>query len=100
MKMNRNFAKTSDGVTLEFAPSEFEYEGVFYNAANSEKIYNALGYLRIERTAMPEKEGFYYTAVYEEENGVLTEKWEEHEIPAEENEYEKAAKILLGEVDE
>lgn len=81
--MNWNFAKTEDGVHLEFAPSEFDYKGVRYNATNSGKIYNAIGYLRIVRTEKPIKNGFYYTAFYVVKDNVLLETWEEHEIPAE-----------------
>ena len=65
--MNFNFAKTEDGYSIEFAPSEFDFNGVRYNATNSEEIYNAIGYLRFERTEAPVKEGFYYTPYYEAE---------------------------------
>lgn len=82
--MNRNFAKTEDGISLKFAPSEFDYKGTRYNATNSETIYNAIGYFRLERTETPSKEGFYFTPFYELENNVLVEKWEEHEVPPEE----------------
>jgi hypothetical protein len=82
--MNRNFAKSIDGISLEFAPSEFDYEGVHYNATNSEEIYNAMGYFRLERTEAPSKDGFYFTPFYELENNVLLQKWEEHENPPEE----------------
>lgn len=81
MKINRNFAKTDDGISLEFAPREFDYEGIRYNATNSEKVYNAMGYFRFIRTEMPYKEGFYFTAYYEVEDNKLVEKWEEHEEP-------------------
>lgn len=83
--MNRNFAKSKDGISLEFAPSEFDYEGVHYNATNSEEIYNAIGYFRLERTEAPSKEGFYFTPFYVVEDNVLVQKWEEHEIPPEED---------------
>lgn len=79
--MNRNFAKTDDGISLEFAPREFDYNGIRYNATNSEEIYNAIGYFRLVRTEMPYKEGFYFTAFYEVEDNELVEKWEEHEEP-------------------
>lgn len=82
--MNKSFAKSIDGISLEFAPSEFDFNGVHYNATNSEEIYNAIGYLRLERTEAPVKEGFYFTPFYETENDVLLEKWEEHKNPPEE----------------
>lgn len=77
--MNLNFAKTKDGYSLEYAPSEFDYKGVHYNATNSEEIYNDLGYLRLVRTDTPYKDGYYFTAFYEVENNTLVEKWQEHE---------------------
>ena len=82
--MNKNFAKSIDGISLEFAPSEFDYKGVHYNATNNEGIYNAIGYFRFERTEAPSKDGFYFTPFYELGNNVLVEKWEEHEIPPQE----------------
>ena len=102
--MNRNFAKSIDGISLEFAPSEFDFNGVHYNATNREEIYNAIGYLRFERTEMPRKEGFYFTPFYETENNVLLEKWEEHEIPEEksfgEEEIKKAVAEGVNSIDE
>ena len=84
--MNFNFAKSIDGISLEFAPSEFDFKGVRYNATNSEEVYNKIGYFRFERTEAPSKEGFYFSPFYEVEENVLVEKWEEHEIPIEETE--------------
>ena len=84
--MNRNFAKTEDGKNLLFAPSEFEYNGIHYNATNSEKIYNNIGYLRLERTDAPiAEEGYYYEPYYVVKDNVLVEEWEEHEVPQEED---------------
>lgn len=80
MKANRYFAKSEDGKSLEYAPSEFNYNGVHYNATNSEEIYNAIGYFRFEHTTMPFKDGFFYTPFYEVEDNILVEKWEEHEF--------------------
>ena len=101
--MNRNFAKSVDGISIEYAPSEFDFGGVHYNATNSEEIYNAIGYYRLERTQAPIKEGFYYTSFFELENGKMVQKWEEHEEPAEQEnpdaDYVEAAKILLGEAE-
>ena len=80
MEFNKNFAKSPDGVLLEFAPREFDFSGVHYNATNSEEIYRELGYLRLVLSKVPEKEGFYYTDFYEEEENLLVQKWKEHEI--------------------
>lgn len=102
--MNRNFAKSEDGISLEFAPSEFDFNGVRYNATNSEEVYNKIGYLRLERTEAPVKDGFFYVPFYEEENGALLQKWKEHEIPKEESfgeeEIEKAIAEGVNSIDE
>ena len=102
--MNRNFAKSEDGISLEFAPSEFDFNGVLYNATNSEEVYNKIGYLRLERTEAPVKDGFFYVPFYEEENGALLQKWKEHEIPKEESfgeeEIEKAIAEGVNSIDE
>lgn len=102
--MNRNFAKREDGISIEFAPSEFDFNGVHYNATNSEEIYNAIGYFRFERTEAPVKDGFFYVPFYEEENGALLQKWKEHENPKEESfgeeEIEKAIAEGVNSIDE
>ena len=95
--MNFNFAKTEDGKNLLFAPSEFDFNGVRYNATNNEKIYNAIGYLRLERTEAPSKEGFYYTPFYVAEENVLLQKWEEHEEEPEEPDFYELLDIITGE---
>ena len=95
--MNRNFAKSEDGISLEFAPSEFDYKGVHYNATNNEEIYNAIGYFRFEKTEAPVKDGFFYVPFYEEENGALLQKWKEHEIPKEESFGEEEIKKAIAE---
>lgn len=102
--MNINFAKSEDGISIEFAPSEFDFNGVRYNATNSEEVYNKIGYLRLERTEAPVKDGFFYVPFYEEENGALLQKWKEHEIPKEESfgeeEIEKAIAEGVNSIDE
>ena len=95
--MNINFAKSEDGISIEFAPSEFDFNGVRYNATNSEEIYNAIGYFRFERTEAPVKDGFFYVPFYEEENGALLQKWKEHEIPKEESFGEEEIKKAIAE---
>ena len=102
--MNINFAKSEDGISIEFAPSEFDFNGVRYNATNNEEIYNAIGYFRFEKTEAPVKDGFFYVPFYEEENGALLQKWKEHEIPKEESfgeeEIEKAIAEGVNSIDE
>lgn len=120
MRHNYKFAKTEDGVNLEYAPAEFDLEGVHYNSTNWDEHYNAIGYYALVRTESPVKEGYYYTPKYTrsqrqgeryDREGVwstytqeiLLEEWEEHENPVpeptEEEQYAEAARILLGEAE-
>lgn len=92
MRHYYKFAKTEDGVNLEYAPIPLFIDGV--NVwTNEEAKYNSLGYYEIVRTESPTKEGYYYSSFYELEENKLVEKWEEHEIPVyelTEEEYEEA----------
>lgn len=104
MKYNKNFARSENKTELVFAPGEFDFGGVHYNAANDEKIYNEMGYLRYIRSEMPVKPGFYFTPYYEEDGKCLYQRWQEHELEnntadEESVEYALAAKILFGEED-
>ena len=96
-KYNRNYGKVKENGELEFAPSEFDFKGVRYNATNNEEIYNAMGYFRFEKTEAPVKDGFFYVPFYEEENGALLQKWKEHEIPKEESFDEEEIKKAIAE---
>ncbi len=86
MRYNRNFAKSEDGTKLVYAPGEFDFGGVHYNAANDEKIYNKMGYLRYIRSSMPDKPGFYFTPYYKSKGKILYQKWQEHKYPKEQEE--------------
>ncbi|MGN0806822.1 MAG: hypothetical protein ACI4MN_00015 [Candidatus Coproplasma sp.] len=100
MAHNYKFAKLNENGALEYAPVPLVIDGV--NVwTNEETKYNALGYYKIERTEMPEKEGYYYTDFWELSENKVVQRWEEHENPVpeptEEEQYAEAAKILLGE---
>lgn len=88
MRYNRSFARFEDEKII-YAPAEFTFEGIRYNATNDERVYNAMGYYKYIRTEAPEKEGYYYTPYYEIENGKLVRKWQENEIEKEIPEGEK-----------
>ena len=102
MSYNYKFAKIKEDGGLEYAPLPLVIDGV--NVwTNIEAEYNALGFYEIKRTAMPEKEGYYYTAFWELENNKIVQRWEEHKNPipepTEEEQYAEAARILLGEAE-
>lgn len=102
MRHNYKFAKIKEDGALEYAPLPLVINGV--NVwTNIEAEYNALGFYEITRTAMPEKEGFYYTVLWELADNKIVQRWEEHEAPipepTEEEQYAEAARILLGEAE-
>ena len=79
-RYNKNFAKSEDGIVLVFAPGEFDFCGVRYNAVNDERIYAQMGYYRYCETEKPSaKEGVEFVPYYETANGCVTQKWRETE---------------------
>lgn len=97
MRYNWKFAKSEDGLSLEYAPAEFDIDGIHYNSTTWDEYYNAIGYYFIVRNDMPEKEGYYYTPKYtrsQKQNQrysqegvwetytqeILLEEWEEHKV--------------------
>ena len=102
MRYNYKFAKIKEDGALEYAPLPLviNSKNVW---TNIESEYNKLGFYEITRTAMPEKEGFYYTAFWELSENKIVQRWEEHEEPipepTEEEQYAEAARILLGEAE-
>lgn len=102
MAYNFKFAKINESGGLEYAPLPLVINGE--NVwTNIEAEYNALGYYEIKRTAMPEKEGYYFTDFWELAENKIVQRWEEHENPipepTEEEQYAEAARILLGETE-
>ena len=100
MRHNYKFAKIKEDGALEYAPLPLVINGE--NVwTNIEAEYNALGFYEIKRTAIPEKEGFYYTDFWELADNKIVQRWQEHENPipepTEEEQYAEAARILLGE---
>ena len=77
-KYNKNFAKSEDGTVLEFAPGEFDFCGVRYNAVNDERIYAQMGYLKYRKTEKPpEKEDSFFVPYYETNEEEIVERWRE-----------------------
>ena len=71
MRYNKKFAKSENKTELVFAPGEFDFGGVHYNAANDEIIYNEMGYLRYIRSEMPVKPGFYLSRIMKKRENVF-----------------------------
>ena len=82
---NRKLAKVDENGNLVYAPVPIYIDGMPFwinEQAEEYKEYENQGWYPIEKTEMPTKEGFYYIFywVYDEENKVCREEWEEHEI--------------------
>lgn len=102
MAYNYKYAKIKEDGALEYAPLPLVINGK--NVwTNIEAEYNALGFYEITRTAIPEKEGYYYTDFWELAENKIVQRWQEHENPipepTEEEQYAEAARILLGEAE-
>lgn len=82
-KYNRKLAKVGEDGNLVFAPVPIYIDDVPFwvnEKAEEYKEYERQGWFPIERNEQPVKEGFYYTSrwVYDTENKVCREEWEEH----------------------
>lgn len=73
MDLNRKFGAIEDG-KIVYAPKSFEYKGVKYNLTNRAKLYREMGFFPVLSTKAP---GENYDPFWEEENGVLLQRWEE-----------------------
>ena len=76
---NTNYAKIVDGnVIIAEEPLKI---GTTREIINPKKEhYLQAGYLEVVKTAMPQKDGYYYTSTIENVNGVPKQIWEEHKI--------------------
>ena len=76
---NTNYAKIVDGnIVIADEPLKI---GTTREIINPKKEhYLQAGYVEVLKTAMPQKEGYYYTSTIENVNGVPKQIWEEHKI--------------------
>lgn len=96
-KQSFNFGRPYENGEIEYAPLMLVINGV-NTWTNIAKLYMDKGYYPVQHSKVPEKEGFFYTPKWEIENEKCVQKWEEHQVPADETEeYAKAAKIIFGE---
>lgn len=70
-------------ITLE---NDIVTNGVTHKAGsifstNNPEVLVQLGYKKIVKTAMPQKEGFYYTETWSEAENKIVQGWIEHEEP-------------------
>ena len=50
-------------------------------STNDDTVIKELGYKPVTRTAMPTREGYYYTEKWMETDTAIVQEWEEHEQP-------------------
>ena len=79
---NRNFGKLDEGGNILYAPVPLPVDGNVWT--NSPEIHLKCGYYPVVRTDNAGREGYYYSSYFEFEDGVILQKWTEHEIPPEE----------------
>ena len=67
-----------------------------YLSTNDDAAIKELGYKPVTRTAMPIREGYYYTEKWTETDAAIVQEWEEHERPPA-TDYTEVLDIMTGE---
>ena len=104
--LNTNYAKLVGGY-LEYLRLPVELQspliinGVTHPAGahlstNDDAAIKELGYKPVTRTAMPTREGYYYTEKWMETDTAIVQEWEEHEQPPA-TDYTEVLDIMTGE---
>ncbi|MBS7388552.1 MAG: hypothetical protein KIG30_08330 [Eubacteriales bacterium] len=104
--LNTNYAKLT-GEHLEYLRLPIELEspliinGVTHPAGahlstNDDAAIRQLGYKPVTRTAMPTREGYYYTETWTDTGAAIVQAWEEHEQPPA-TDYTEVLDIMTGE---
>lgn len=106
--LNYNYAKLTDGYPIYAAnpivlTEPIEIDGVIHPtgailslSGAAESHYAQLGYKPVTRTAMPTREGYYYTEKWTETDTTIVQGWEEHEQPPA-TDYTEILDIMTGE---
>ena len=104
--LNTNYAKLT-GEYPEYLRLPVELQspliinGVTHSAGahlstNDDAEIKELGYKPVTRTAMPTREGYYYTEKWTETDTTIVQEWEEHEQPPA-TDYTEVLDIVTGE---
>lgn len=67
-----------------------------YLSTNDDTAIRQLGYKPVTRTAMPTREGYYYTETWTETDTAIVQSWTEHEQPPA-TDYTEVLDIMTGE---
>lgn len=65
-------------------------------STNDDTAIRQLGYKPVTRTAIPTREGYYYTEKWTETDTAIVQEWEEHEQPPA-TDYTEVLDIMTGE---
>lgn len=65
-------------------------------STNDDTAIKELGYKPVTRTAMPTREGYYYTEKWTDTGAAIVQEWEEHEQPPA-TDYTEVLDIMTGE---
>ena len=65
-------------------------------STNDDTAIKELGYKPVTRTAMPTREGYYYTEKWTDTGAAIVQEWEEHEQPPA-TDYTEVRDIMTGE---
>ena len=65
-------------------------------STNDDAAIKELGYKPVTRTAMPTREGYYYTEKWTDTGAAIVQEWEEHEQPPA-TDYTEVLDIMTGE---
>ena len=65
-------------------------------STNDDTAIKELGYKPVTRTAMPTRDGYYYTEQWTETDTAIVQEWEEHERPPA-TDYTEVLDIMTGE---
>ena len=104
--VNTNYGKLVDGylrylrlpiqLTESIAIDGVTHPAGSYLSTDDDTAIRQLGYKPVTRTAMPTREGYYYTETWMETDMAIVQEWEEHEqLPT--TDYTEVLDIMTGE---
>ena len=101
-----NYGKLVDGypqylhlpicLTEPITVGEVTHPAGAHLSTNDDTAIKELGYKPVTRTAMPTREGYYYTEKWTETDTAIVQEWEEHEQPPA-TDYTEVLDIMTGE---
>lgn len=104
--LNINYGKLVNGypqylhlpirLTEPITIGEVTHPAGAYLSTDYDTTIRQLGYKPVTRTAMPTREGYYYTEKWTDTGAAIVQEWEEHEQPPA-TDYTEVLDIMTGE---